>query len=95
MSPLPHRLDAVLKRISTALDYLDAAVERRAELERQQTDLSEEYTVMQDDRARLAVELDGSSARAQHLERAAREAGKRLERASVTIKAILAAGEKE
>jgi hypothetical protein len=95
MSPLPHRLDAALKRIANALDHLDAAVERRVEIDRQRNDLAEEYSVMQDDRARLAVELDGSVARARQLEQATREAGKKLERASLTIKAILTASEQD
>ena len=89
MSSLPHRLDAALKRILTALDHLDAAVERRVEIQNLQGDLAQEYAVMQDDRARLGIELDSSLARAQRLEAATYEAGKRLERASDTIKAIL------
>ena len=94
MSPLPHRLDVAIKRLASALDHLDAAVERRVDVERVRSDLSEEYAVMQDDRARLAVELDSTLARSQKIEHAAREASKKLERASSTIQAILDASEK-
>ena len=95
MTQLPHRLDILLKRIATALDHLDAAVERRSQADRQQLDLFEEYNVMQDDRARLGVELESSAMRAHQLEQAAREAGKKLERASVTIRSILIAQEQD
>ena len=88
------RLDAAIKRLASALDHLDAAVERRVDVERVRSDLSEEYAVMQDDRARLAVELDGILARSQKIEHAAREAGKKLERASSTIRDVLSAHEK-
>ena len=95
MTQLPHRLQTVLRRISTALDHLDAAVERRVQADRLQLDLFEEYNVMQDDRARLGIELESSAVRARQLEHAAREAGKKLERASVTIKSILATQEQD
>jgi len=93
MTQLPHRLDAAIKRITTALDHLDAAVERRIQTDRLQLDLFEEYNVMQDDRARLGIELESSALRARQLEQAAREASKKLERASITITSILTAQE--
>lgn len=91
MTPLPHRLDVALKRIAKALDHLDAAVERRVIQDQQSGDQSQEFAVMQDDRARLAVELDGTLAKSKRIEAAAKEAGKRLERASATLKALLSA----
>lgn len=93
MTPLPHRLDVALKRILKALDHLDAAVERRVIQDQHSGDQTQEFAVMQDDRARLAVELDGTLAKSKRLETAAKEAGKRLERASATIKALLSAHE--
>ena len=95
MTQLPQRLHTVLRRITTALDHLDAAVERRVLADRLQLDLFEEYTVMQDDRARLGIELESSALRARQLEQAAREAGKKLERASITIRSILTAHEQD
>jgi hypothetical protein len=46
---------------------------------------------MQDDRARLAVELDGALARVKMLELANEEAARRLGRAMAEIKALIAA----
>jgi len=45
---------------------------------------------MQDDRSRLAVELDGAIARAKSLELANDEVARRLNHASAGIKAVLA-----
>ena len=61
---LPDRLEMPLKRLATALDHLEAAAERRAEADSRRGDLEEELVVMQDDRSRLAHELDGVMARA-------------------------------
>ncbi len=91
----PDRLDAVLRRLSTALDHLEAAAERRLELEAERGDREEEFAVMQDDRARLAVELDGALARAKALAAANADVSRRLERASESIRAVLAAGRDE
>ena len=49
-----------LLRIRAALDLLEAAVERRLQRDANRTDADEELALMQDDRARLAVELDGA-----------------------------------
>ena len=87
---LPERLDAALKRLAAALDRLDAAAERRAKADALRTNLEDELAVMQDDRSRLAVELDGAVARARSLELANDEVARRLNHASAGIKAVLA-----
>ena len=87
---LPERLDAALKRLDAALDRLDAASERRAKADALRTNLEDELAVMQDDRSRLAVELDGAIARAKSLELANDEVARRLNHASAEIKAVLA-----
>ena len=87
---LPERLDAALKRLAAALDRLDAASERRAKADALRTNLEDELAVMQDDRSRLAVELDGAIARAKSLELANDEVARRLNHASAGIKAVLA-----
>ncbi|MDB5649755.1 MAG: uncharacterized protein JWL62_1275 [Hyphomicrobiales bacterium] len=86
---LPDRLDAPLRRLSVALDHLEAAAERRAMADSRRADLEEELAVMQDDRSRLAVELDGASARAKKLEDANNEVARRLSETSATIRAVL------
>jgi chromosome segregation ATPase len=87
------RLETALKRLSAALDQIEAAAERRALADAARADLETELAVMQDDRARLAVELDGASARARALDHATTEASKRLERANATIRDVLGAVE--
>jgi chromosome segregation ATPase len=89
------RLDEALERLAEALDALDAACARRAALDAQRGDLVEELAVMQDDRARLAAELDAASARAQALEAAQIQVGRRLARAGETIRAVIMAAERE
>jgi hypothetical protein len=85
----PVRLETALKRLSTALDQLEAAAERRAQADAERSNLVEEFTVMQDDRTRLAVELDGVLARSSGLELANDEVARRLQGVGATIKTIL------
>ncbi|HEX3495007.1 MAG TPA: DUF4164 family protein [Methylocella sp.] len=87
---LPERLDAALKRLAAALDRLDAAGERRAKADALRTNLEDELAVMQDDRSRLAVELDSAIARAKSLELANDEVARRLNHAIAGIQAVLA-----
>jgi small-conductance mechanosensitive channel len=87
------RLDAALKRLAAALDQLEAAAARRADADAIGADFEEELAIMQDDRSRLAVELDGAIARANSLQIANAEVARRLEQASATLRAILAAAD--
>ena len=52
--------------------------------------LEEELAVMQDDRARLATDLDSATARNRSLDQAQTQVVRRLERTGATIRAILA-----
>jgi uncharacterized protein DUF4164 len=83
------RIEPSLKRLRAALDLLEAALERRARQDGARGDAREELALMQDDRARLAVELDGALDRNRGLLAANIEAAKRVERASATVKTIL------
>lgn len=83
------RLDAALKRLAAALDQLEAAAARRAEADAARADLEEELAIMQDDRSRLAVELDGAIARTKSLQNANAEVSRRIERASATLRSVL------
>jgi chromosome segregation ATPase len=83
------RLDHALKRLTIALDQLEAAAERRLKTAAQRTDIEEEFAVLQDDRARLAVELDGAVARSQSLELANNEVARRLAKARETIEEMI------
>jgi hypothetical protein len=83
-------LDEALGRMRAALDRLDAAVEKRLRLEAKRGDADEELNLMQDDRARLAVELDGALADTRALVAANAVAGKALARAAEAIESVLA-----
>ncbi len=84
-----NRLDHALKRLAVALDQLEAATERRLKTAAQRTDIEEEFAVLQDDRARLAVELDGAVARSQSLELANNEVARRLAKARESIEEMI------
>lgn len=84
-----QRTEKALKRFIAALDQIEAAVERRAGNQSQLSNAREELAIMQDDRARLAAELDGALARNQALMLANDEAGQRLEVAKKAIRDVL------
>ena len=86
---LPENLDAALRRLTAALDQLEAAAQRRAQADAARANLEEELAIMQDDRSRLAVELDGAMARGNTLAQANDEVARRLLRVSATISAVL------
>lgn len=78
-----------LHRLTVALDQLEAASARRARADEARVDLDDELSVMQDDRARLAVELDAALARARALDEANLEVARRVERAKTALRSIL------
>lgn len=86
----PNPLDAALKRLAHALESLEAADERRAAAGRVRADLEEELAVMQDDRARLAAELDGALASNRSLALANADVNARLERAEGMLRELAA-----
>ncbi len=86
---LPERLQRALQRLNGALDALDAAAERRAEADAARADADAEYDVMQDDRSRLAVELDAALAHSRALDRTLEQVSDRLEQAEATMHGIL------
>ena len=90
---VPVILDAALKRLSGALDQLEAATERLGRAGAERRDLEDTLALMQDDRARLADELDAALARTQALERATNEVTTRLSSAGTTLRRLLAAAE--
>ena len=81
--------DASVKRLRAAIDQLESAVERRTRLDASRADAAEEFALMQDDRARLATELDAALDRCKALETANDEAEKRIASATATIEAVL------
>ena len=86
---MPASLVETLKRLASALDHLEAATERRAAADALRADREEELAIMQKDRSRLAVELEGAQSHARGLDQAVQEANRRLSRAEMSIRAVL------
>ena len=82
-------LDPPLERLRAAIELVEAAVERRRRIDATRRDAQEELALMQDDRARLAVELDGALEHNRALTSANAEAAKRLAKAEAAIRAVL------
>jgi hypothetical protein len=86
-------VDAATRRLMTALDALESAVEHRRDADRNENELASRIQALGADRSRLADELDGSLVKTRRLERANREIAERLDTAIGTIRAVLDAGE--
>ncbi|MGL4323547.1 MAG: DUF4164 family protein [Beijerinckiaceae bacterium] len=86
---VPPALDQVLLRLGTALDGLDAAIARRAARDAGQLNRDSELALMQEDRARLADELDDALTRLSRLDVAAAETAERLDRAMASVRTVL------
>jgi chromosome segregation ATPase len=86
-------IEAASRRLTLALDALEAAVERRREAARTEDSLATQIHALGDDRARLAGDLDQTVARARALESANRDVAKRIEQAIETIRGVLASEE--
>jgi hypothetical protein len=82
-------IDAAAKRLSQAMDALDAAVERRLEADRGEVRVADQIHTLGADRARLATELDAQTARSRQLETANREIARRLDTAIDNIRSVL------
>ena len=91
--PVIVDIDAATRRLMTALDALESAVERRREADRDENELASRIQALGADRSRLADELDGSLVKSRKLERANREVAARLDAAIGAIRAVLDAGE--
>ncbi len=86
---LSDGLERSLKRVAAAVEQLERAAERRMRADEARVNAEEEYALMQDDRSRLAVELDAALDRSRALEAANVEAGERLAHAAKAIGNII------
>ncbi len=84
-------VEDALRRLEASLRELEAALARRLDTERRRSDLEIELQVMQDDRSRLAIELDGTTARLARAVTASADVGRRLATAIATVESVLAA----
>ena len=90
MSP---ELEAAVKRLNAAIGQLEAAAAARPALATPRGDLETELQLMQDDRARLSVELESASARLNQVEVASEHVGRRLQAAIGHVAEVLARAE--
>ena len=82
-------IDSATRRFTQALDMLDAAVERRIEIDRSRTLLVEQFQALDADRAKLAADLDTQTAKARRLETANRDIARRLDAAMENIRNVI------
>jgi hypothetical protein len=85
----PTPVEQAVRRLSAALDTLDAAVDRRLEIDRSRAILTEQLHALDADRARLAADLDVQVARVRSLEAANRDVAGRLDAAMENIRHVL------
>ena len=85
-------IESATRRLSKALEALEAATERRREADRADGALAEQIHVLGSDRAKLASQLDEATARARALEAANREVAQRIDQAIETIRGVLEFG---
>ena len=92
MDGIKTSMDSVeisLKRLASAVEALEWATDLRMRHDEARASTQEEFALMQDDRSRLAVELDAAVDRSRALESANAEAAKRLARAAQTVERVL------
>ncbi len=83
-------LDDALGRVRQAIDRLETAIDIRRRYDARHADADEEFSLMQDDRARLAVELDGALAQNRAMSAANAAAASALARAAAVVDEFLA-----
>lgn len=82
-------VDDAVRRLQAAIGLLEASVGRRLDVEHRRGDLDTELQLMQDDRSRLAVELESTAARLSRVETAADHVGRRVHVAIGAIQEVL------
>jgi hypothetical protein len=85
----PASLETALKRLTSAVDQLEAASGRLAQTGAEKADLEQALALMQEDRGRLAQELDAAMFRARSLELANEQVAKRLNQAGGVLRHLL------
>ncbi len=86
-----EKLDMGLSRLAKALDRLERTVAVKLEDDLSHAELEEELTIMRDDRARLALDLDAALARQNAVEKARDEVLRRLDAAGRGVATALGA----
>jgi uncharacterized protein DUF4164 len=84
-------IEAATRRFTQALDALDAAVDRRVDIDRSRALLTEQVHALDADRAKLAADLDAQLGRVRSLESINGEITRRLDAAMESIRHVLEA----
>jgi hypothetical protein len=82
-------IETVTRRLMQALDTLDAAVERKVEIDRSRTILAEQVHALDADRSKLVADLDAQLAKVRSLGSANRDVARRLDAAMENIRLVL------
>jgi hypothetical protein len=82
-------IEAALKQFEEALGKLDAAVSRRLSADQDLAALTEQFSRLEEDRSRLAQDLDAEAARSGRLEDANKDVSHRLVAAMESIRSVL------
>jgi len=82
-------IDAASRRLASALDALEAALDRRRDADRGEEALGAQLQALGTDRSRLAADLDAQAARVRVLESTNREVAHRLDAAIDTIRSVI------
>jgi len=85
-------IDTATRRLISALDALEAAVDRRREADHGTDALTVQIQAFGNDRSKLAAELDAVTARARELETVNREVAERINGAIAQIRTALDEG---
>jgi chromosome segregation ATPase len=83
-------IDEALRRLNSALELLESAIDRRLENAASVSGLEGELHRLGTDRSRLAQSLDSAEARSAHLESANAEVSRGLVQAMESIRDVLA-----
>jgi uncharacterized protein DUF4164 len=82
-------VETASRRLVQALDALEAALERRREVDRGGEALGAQLQALSVDRSRLAADLDSEMARARRIESASHEIARRLDVAIDTVRSVI------
>jgi hypothetical protein len=82
-------IEQATRRLTQALNALDAAIERRLDTDQTRVALSEQVHTLDADRSKLASDLDGQVAKVRRLESANRDIARRLDAAMENVRQVL------
>jgi len=82
-------IEQATRRLTQALDALDAAVERRTEVDKGAVALGQQVHALAADRSKLAADLDTAVARSRSLETLNRDIARRIDAAMENVRHVL------